>query len=53
LDYRELTPADLAEASQLVWNVFAEFVAPEYAEEGVETFRMYSAGSIPTTSPEN
>lgn len=42
MDYRELTSDDLTEASGLVWNVFAEFVAPEYAEEGVETFRTFT-----------
>lgn len=42
MEYRELTPNDLPEGSQLVWNVFAEFVAPDYVEEGVATFRRFT-----------
>ncbi len=31
----------LAEALGLVWNVFCEFEAPEYCEEGVAEFKRY------------
>ncbi len=36
-----VTESLLPDALALVWNVFAEFEAPEYAEEGVEEFRRF------------
>ncbi|HEX9058604.1 MAG TPA: GNAT family N-acetyltransferase, partial [Clostridia bacterium] len=41
MEYRELKSEDLTEASNLVWEVFSEFVAPGYTEEGIKTFRRY------------
>ena len=37
----ELSRDRLPQAMELVWRVFQEFEAPEYAPEGVETFRQY------------
>ncbi len=32
---------DLDAALELVWNVFSEFEAPEFSQEGVEDFRLF------------
>ena len=37
-EIRQLAPAELEEALALVWEVFAEFEAPEYSQEGIEEF---------------
>lgn len=41
LEYRKLDKSDLHEVSKLVWCVFREFEAPEYADEGIEEFRKF------------
>ncbi|KNY25157.1 GNAT family N-acetyltransferase [Pseudobacteroides cellulosolvens] len=41
MDIRVLGKNDLPLASSLVWNVFSDFVAPGYAEEGIETFKKF------------
>jgi len=38
---RQLTEQEIPVALKLVWEVFLEFEAPEYSEEGVETFREF------------
>jgi len=38
---KELNIQDLAPALNLVWNVFLEFEAPDYCEEGVEEFKEF------------
>ena len=40
-EIRRLEQSDLSGAMELVWRVFLEFEAPEYAPEGVEEFRRY------------
>lgn len=40
-EIRQLAPAELEEALALVWEVFAEFEAPEYSQEGIEEFWRY------------
>ena len=37
-EIRKLEPEALEEALALVWEVFAEFEAPEYTQEGIEEF---------------
>ncbi len=39
--YKKLEISDLNEASELVWRVFNEFVAPKYLDEGIEVFRKF------------
>lgn len=39
--YKKLEVSDLNEASQLVWRVFKEFVAPKYLDEGIDFFRKF------------
>lgn len=39
--YRKLEISELNEASELVWRVFKEFVAPKYLDEGIEVFRKF------------
>lgn len=41
MEYREIIAYDLNEASNLVWTVFSEYVAPGYSQEGIETFRKF------------
>ena len=41
MEYRELKPDNLYEASSLVWVIFSEFVAPGYSQVGIETFRKF------------
>ncbi|MGN0546785.1 MAG: GNAT family N-acetyltransferase [Acutalibacteraceae bacterium] len=36
---RQLNENETAEALSLVWNVFLEYEAPDYSEEGIEEFR--------------
>ncbi len=38
---RKLSSDDLPEALQLIWDVFIEYDAPEYPEEGVGEFRSF------------
>jgi len=38
---RALLPEDLDAAMSLVWEVFSEFEAPDYSDEGVAEFRAY------------
>ena len=39
MEYRRLNPSELDEALALAWSTFMEFEAPDYAPEGVQTFR--------------
>ncbi|TYQ12785.1 UNVERIFIED_CONTAM: N-acetylglutamate synthase-like GNAT family acetyltransferase [Acetivibrio alkalicellulosi] len=41
MDYREIKSDNLYESLNLVWRVFSEFVAPDFSEEGIETFRNF------------
>jgi len=43
-EIRLLEPADLEEAMALVWEVFAEFQAPEFTQEGIEEFWRFIDG---------
>ena len=36
---REINENEMTEALELIWQVFLEFEAPDYTEEGVEEFR--------------
>ena len=36
---RRLRPEEIPDALALIWNVFLQFEAPEYSEEGIATFR--------------
>lgn len=36
---RRLTAGEIPEALQLIWDVFLQFEAPEYSEEGIREFR--------------
>ena len=41
VEIRELVKADIVSAMDMVWNVFSEFIAPDYVEEGINTFRAF------------
>jgi len=41
LAFRDIKTEELQLASDLVWEVFSEFEAPEYSAEGVQTFREF------------
>ena len=38
---KELAIQDLSQALNLVWDVFLEFEAPDYCEEGVQEFKKF------------
>ena len=39
MEIRRILDEEMDEALKLVWEVFLEFEAPDYTEEGIETFR--------------
>jgi predicted GNAT family N-acyltransferase len=41
MEIYKITKDGLPEALDLVWRVFLEFEAPEYAQEGVDEFKRY------------
>lgn len=44
MEIKKITKAGLPEAMALVWKVFREFEAPDYSEEGVNTFKEFIDG---------
>jgi Predicted acetyltransferase len=38
---RPLKEADVALAMEMVWNVFAEFIAPDFEQEGIDEFKRF------------
>ena len=38
---KRLQDSDLDEALELIWETFLEFEAPDYSEEGVQSFRKF------------
>ena len=38
---RSVAPDERNEAVNLIWDTFSEFEAPDYSEQGVETFRAF------------
>jgi GNAT superfamily N-acetyltransferase len=44
MEIRKITKAELPEAMALVWQVFLEFEAPEYSQEGVDEFKRFIDG---------
>ena len=45
---QELTPEDLPAAQRLIWETFMTFEAPDYTQEGIDTFRrcLYDAAFL-------
>ncbi len=41
MQINKLTEKEIPQALELVWTVFLEFVAPDYSEKGVQTFKKY------------
>lgn len=41
MEIKKLIQAEKADAMRLVWDVFLEFEAPEYMEEGINSFRDF------------
>lgn len=41
MEIRELCPQDWDAAAALVWQVFQRFEAPEYSQEGVDSFAAF------------
>ncbi len=41
MEIKKLIESEKAEAMHLVWDVFLEFEAPDYMEEGINTFRDF------------
>lgn len=40
-EFRKLDKREFFEASNLVWDVFSEFEAPEYSDEGIKNFKDF------------
>lgn len=38
---QQLPDDNIADAIELIWNCFLEFVAPDYSSEGAQTFKNY------------
>ena len=38
IEIKNVKENELESAFQLIWNVFKEFVAPDYQEHGIKTF---------------
>ncbi|MDQ2088031.1 GNAT family N-acetyltransferase [Herbivorax sp. ANBcel31] len=41
MEYREFKLGQENEVSNLVWEVFSEFEAPDYSDEGIRTFKDF------------
>ncbi len=41
MQIKKLTKQEMLQALELVWTVFLEFEAPDYSEQGVQTFKKY------------
>ena len=41
MEVRKIGKEQLDEALGLVWEVFLQFVAPDYSEEGIKSFRDF------------
>jgi GNAT superfamily N-acetyltransferase len=41
MDIRQITQQEVSPALELIWNVFNEFEAPEYSNEGIKTFEKF------------
>lgn len=41
MEIRALNDSDIAQAIRLVWDVFSEFEAPGYEQQGVDEFRRF------------
>lgn len=39
MEYRKIKKAEMIKAIELVWEVFLEYEAPYYTEEGVNEFK--------------
>lgn len=44
MEIRRITKAEFPEAMALVWDVFLEFEAPEYSQEGIDEFKRFIDG---------
>ena len=49
-DARPLLPGEIPEAIELIWEVFLEFEAPVYSEEGIRSFRASLDDPVRTAS---
>lgn len=41
MEIRKLTPDELPSALDLIWETFLQFEAPDYAAEGVQSFKAF------------
>ena len=41
VEIRELRKVDIIPAMDMVWKVFSEFIAPDYVQEGIDSFREF------------
>ena len=50
MEVRKITNSEIADAMDLVWEVFQEFEAPDYSAEGIHTFQEFIQGQIQNTT---
>lgn len=41
MDIRKITGSEMTDAEELIWTTFLQFEAPDYCEEGVQSFRNF------------
>ena len=41
MDIRKITGSEMTDAVELIWTTFLQFEAPDYCEEGVQSFRNF------------
>jgi GNAT superfamily N-acetyltransferase len=41
MEIKRITASELQNAMALVWNVFLEFEAPDYSQEGIDSFKNH------------
>ena len=46
MEVRKISKAKLPEAMALVWDVFLEFEAPDYSQEGIDEFKKFIDGQV-------
>ena len=41
MEIRQLEPFEIDEAITLIWEVFLQFEAPDYSDEGIQSFKDF------------
>ena len=46
MEIRQLEPFEIDEAITLIWEVFLQFEAPDYSDEGIQSFKDFIENDI-------